>query len=125
MKIIVATNKGQNKDNDFSFTNEGEFVTFGMICRKDEQNPDGGCGCGRSFVGVDTRLATTTAAVAETDLTKEELLKLYLESEKKAGWSENIKFNTEVIEELTSIASNYPIGTIFEKRLEDIKVRNF
>lgn len=49
MKVLVATSKGQGKrSNDFCWTEEGEYASIGFICRKDKENPDGGCGCGRA-----------------------------------------------------------------------------
>ncbi|WP_439331120.1 DUF7715 family protein [Modestobacter altitudinis] len=38
---------------------EGEFVFLEDVCRVDRQDPDGGCGCGRAFAGMNSHRATT------------------------------------------------------------------
>jgi hypothetical protein len=66
MKVLVATHKGQGlKKNDFCFCNDLEPITLGFVCDRDMRDPDGGCGCGRSFTGIDTRKGTTTAIVVD------------------------------------------------------------
>jgi hypothetical protein len=59
MKVFVSTKDGQGiRNNDFSWTNEGELVKFALEC--DGEKIDGKCGCRRSMSGFDTHKATTT-----------------------------------------------------------------
>lgn len=75
MKLLTATREGQGeRGGDFCFAVEGELVMLGLVCRADEQNPgSGGCGCGRAFVGLASRRATTTALVRDLELTPDDL----------------------------------------------------
>ena len=66
MKVLVATSQTQGqRENDFNFCVEGELVTVGLVCATDRYDPDGGCGCGRAFAGLNSHRATTTAKVKE------------------------------------------------------------
>lgn len=63
MLVLVATNQGQNPaERDFCFTVEGELVTPVVFSCS---NPE--CGCDRSFSGLSSSRATTTARVADID----------------------------------------------------------
>ena len=58
-KVLTATAATQGmRKNDFSHTEEGELVTYGLEC--DCEQVDGVCGCKRSLVGRSTHKATTT-----------------------------------------------------------------
>ena len=72
MKILVATKETQGfRDSDFSWAREGELVRFDSECDRDKNRIDGGCGCRRSMVGLETGRATTTFKVVEMDITTE------------------------------------------------------
>lgn len=59
---LTATKMTQgHRRNDFSHAEEGEAVYLGMTC--DGATTDDRCGCARSFSGVKTAKATTTARV--------------------------------------------------------------
>ncbi len=75
MRLLTATREAQGElPGDFSFTVEGELVLPNdVICARDRGNPDGGCGCGRSFVGLGSRKPTTTALVRDLDVSPAEL----------------------------------------------------
>lgn len=125
MKVLVATSKGQGKrGNDFSWTEEGEYASIGLICRKDKEDPDGGCGCGRAWIGIKSHKATTTAEVVERDISKKDLVILYHSSDEQAGWSSSIERTAELVTEILEVADLYPVGTILEKRLEEINIRS-
>jgi hypothetical protein len=63
MKLFVATSETQGqRQNDFSFCNEGEILSFALEC--DGEKIDGPCGCKRSLSGLDSKKATTTMRVA-------------------------------------------------------------
>jgi hypothetical protein len=65
MKILVATSKTQGqRKNDFFFATKGEMVIEAFTCDTDQGDPDGSCGCSRSFVGLKSGKGTTTARVA-------------------------------------------------------------
>lgn len=70
MRLLTATRQGQGeRPNDYCFVIEGELVLAQEPCATDRQNPDGGCGCGRAFVGLSSHRATTTTLVRELDFT--------------------------------------------------------
>ena len=74
MKLLTATRRTQgDRDNDFTFCVEGELVMITtFVCETDRRDPDGGCGCGRAFVGLNSGKATTTALVTDRDFTPED-----------------------------------------------------
>jgi len=122
MKVLIATNEKQGeRENDFSFTNEGEFVKFGMEC--DGEEIDGSCGCRRSVAGFDTLRGTTTFKVVEEDITEDKFIELYKESDKKAGWNFEDKDMTKMAKELISIAQSFPVNSVLEKRGNKIVMR--
>lgn len=122
MKVLVATNDTQGqRDNDFCYCIEGELVTVGLVCAADERDPDGGCGCGRAFAGLNSHKATTTAKVKEVELSAEDYVEALRSSLEQQGWS------TEDVPELatwlTELVDSWPTGTIVERRLDDIEIR--
>jgi hypothetical protein len=127
VKVLVATKEGQGRRySDFSWTNEGELVGFAFECDTDKDNIDGGCGCRRSMSGFDSRKATTTFKVIDKNITKDEFITLYLESEKKAGWFDG-KTDRErwvkYAEELLETAKIFPVDEVLEKRGDIIQIR--
>lgn len=71
MRVLTATTRLQgSRPGDFCWTVDGELVYLGLVCQRDEDDPDGGCGCGRSFSGLNSHRATTTALVREVDFTR-------------------------------------------------------
>jgi hypothetical protein len=122
MKILVATNDTQGqRDNDFCFCVEGELVTVGLVCAADDQDPDGGCGCGRAFAGLNSHKATTTAKVKEVDLSEADYIEALRSSLEQQGWpTEDV---AELAAWLTELVDSWPTGTIVERRLDDIYIR--
>lgn len=124
MKVLVATSKTQGKrKNDFTHAIEGEFVSFTMEC--DGEKVDGPCGCRRSFAGFDSRRATTTVLVAETDMTREDFVAAYRAAMNASGWGEfmdEADFYADA-DELLRIAAAAPVGTVLEKRGVNINTR--
>jgi hypothetical protein len=122
MKVLVATYETQGqRDNDFCYCVEGELVTVGLVCAADESNPDGGCGCGRAFAGLNSHKATTTAKVKEVELTEEDYVEALHSSLEQQGWP------TEDVEELAKwlaeLVDTWPTGAIVERRLDDVYIR--
>lgn len=143
MKLLVATQatQGQRKS-DFSWANEGELVAFGFVCGRDANNPDpdGGCGCGRSLVGLDTRKGTTTFKVEDRPLTETEFVDAYIASMKAAGWGDNDYDHDATAEtcichacfrkamssdavEVLRLANTFTVGSVLELRKDTIQVR--
>ena len=74
MKLLTATRERQGeRDGDFCFAVEGELVLLGFVCATDQDDPDGGCGCGRAFSGMSSMRATTTALVRDLDVSYDDL----------------------------------------------------
>lgn len=73
MKVIVATGETQGqRKSDFSFVPEGEIVLPAEP--HDDEPIDGTCGCQRSFDGIVSGKATTTAKVIDLPLTREDYI---------------------------------------------------
>jgi hypothetical protein len=127
MKLLAATTKTQgDKTNDFNFLPTGEFVVLGFVCARDEADPDGGCGCGRSFEGIDHLKAATTAEVVEVDFDRAKWVELVRLSKTKAGWNtmENFDaFYTAIADEAIELAAALPVGTVVGRRLDELVIR--
>jgi hypothetical protein len=122
MKVLVATVETQGqRPNDFNFCVEGELVTVGLVCTRDRLDPDGGCGCGRAFAGLNSHRATTTAMVKQVELSEEDYIEALRSSLSQQGWP------TSDVEELAAwlvqLVSEWSLGTIVERRIDDIIVR--
>jgi hypothetical protein len=122
MKVLVATNDTQgHRSNDFCYCIEGELVTVGLVCAADQDDPDGGCGCGRAFAGLNSHKATTTAKVKEVELSEEDYIEALRSSLEQQGWpTEDV---AELAAWLTELVGSWPTGTIVERRLDDIVER--
>ena len=122
MKVLVATTQTQGqRSNDFDYCVEGELVTVGLVCATDRRNPDGGCGCGRAFAGLNSHRATTTAMVKDVELSEADYVEALGSSLAQQGWP------TSDVDELAAwlaqLVNEWPDGTIVERRLDDINVR--
>jgi len=122
MKVLVATSDTQGqRGNDFSYCIEGELVTVGLVCAADEENPDGGCGCGRAFAGLNSHKATTTAKVKDVELSEEDYVEALRSSLAQQGWpTEDVG---ELAAWLVQLVSTWPTGSVIERRLDDIFIR--
>ncbi|WP_159601511.1 DUF7715 family protein [Agromyces humi] len=122
MKILVATRATQGaKDNDFYWTNDGELVFLGFTCDRDLRNPEMGCGCGRSFSGVETGRATTTATVIESEMTREQFESTVEAKFVLDGW--DAEFAGDAVDQILWVADRLPVGAIVERRLDEFSVR--
>lgn len=125
MKLLTATTLTQGyRDNDFDWCVEGELVHVGPVCERDGGDPDGGCGCGRAFAGLNSHRATTTAMVREvpgfTMADYVEAVRSSLEQQgHDAGHAEH------AAAELRCLVRGWHAGTIVERRLDAIVVREF
>ena len=122
MKLLVATAQTQGeRSSDFNFCVEGELVWIAEPCTADRRDPDGGCGCGRSFAGMNSHHATTTARVAELDIDFPHYAEALRSSLKAQGYptSGAIPFAGE----LADIAAEFPTGAVLERRLDEVRWR--
>ena len=123
MKVLVATEASQGeRSNDFNFCIEGELVWIGVVCATDERNPDGGCGCGRSFAGMNSHRATTTARIAEVELDFPHYAEALRSSLKAQGWP--TRDAIPMAAELSDIAAGFPLGAVLERRLDELRTRS-
>lgn len=130
MKIFVATDETQGyRANDFCFVPEGEIVMPTFICGRDQSDPDGGCGCGRSLGGVSSFKATTTFRVADITSTPEDLTTIFYQSMVSGSWlkamSENmLRAHVKAwVQQVLENAAKFPVGSVVEKRLHVYNLR--
>ena len=121
MNVLTSTKNTQgHRDSDFSWVPEGELVAYSVECETDKNDIDGPCGCRRSLSGLKTRKATTTFRVSTFDSSEDDWLDLVRESNRQAGWGDDLEFGSR---ELLDIAARYSLGTILEKRGDVIQQR--
>lgn len=127
MKLLVATKETQgDRKNDFSWTADGEYLLMGFVCDTDRGDPDGGCGCGRSFEGLSSLRATTTGKVVEAPIRRDEFVSQVIESMTRAGWAGMDDFHRvceERADEIEAFIEELPIGTIIGRRIDEPVVR--
>ena len=116
MKYLVSTTKTQGvRKNDFSHADKGEILTFPTEC--DGESIDGGCGCRRSLVGVNTLKATTTFEVVDDDVNLvDEVLKYYRSYGDMLTHLEMMEFTDEDARIISTVANAFPVGAIVERR---------
>ena len=116
------------RSNDFCWTSDGELLYFGFEC--DGGSVDDSCGCKRSFSGMVSHKATTTAEVVEHTITKEGFIAAYMDTMAGAGWMKlgldhpevgnAVKMFTKAAEEVLEVAGRFNVGDIVVKRGEHI-----
>ncbi|GAA1811814.1 DUF7715 family protein [Actinomadura chokoriensis] len=123
MKLLTATNAGQGlRANDFDWCVEGELVHIGMVCARDRDDPDGGCGCGRSFAGLNSHRATTTAMVRDVPgFTEDDYVMAIRSSLEQQGCDPSFAEHEAAL--LRCLVRDWPVGVIVERRLDEIVVR--
>jgi hypothetical protein len=125
MKVLTATARTQGqRENDFNYCVEGELVWVGLVCATDEANPDGGCGCGRSFGGLSSHRATTTAMVRDlAEMSRRDYVDALRASLASQGWDPTVA--DVLAEELLLVIDAWPVGAVVERRLDIITVRDW
>ena len=123
MKLLTATSSTQGyRDNDFDFCVEGELVHIGEPCAGGHPDPDGPCGCGRSFTGLNSHAATTTVVIRDlAGFTPAD----YVEALRSSFQQQRLDAS-QVIHEaaaLYTLARQWPAGTVLERRLDQVAAR--
>jgi hypothetical protein len=118
MKVLVATGQTQGRRaSDFNYAREGEIVGMDDEHTPDEEKPDGGCGCQRSLVGVESGKSTTTFRVIDAGYTREEYADLIRDA--RADYAElgigDDNFRAEA-DLLLEIAARFDVGAVVERR---------
>jgi hypothetical protein len=124
MRMLTATGQGQGeRHSDFNWCIEGELVMPPQrVCQADRDNPDGRCGCGRSFCGLASHKATTTAVVRDLpEVTEAEYVAAIRCSLDDQGWDPD--WAEELANDLLAIADELPLDVVLECRLGVIQVR--
>ena len=134
MLILVATSETQGqRKSDFNHCLNGEPVQLGFECDSDKDKIDGGCGCRRSFTGLHTSKATTTAKVIEVrdwdiDLYRREFLKTFYDEGWGRIWRKDpTPYVHERARKTLELAAHFykalGVGAIIEKRGDTVQVR--
>lgn len=122
MKVLVATAETQgDRGNDFHFAVEGELVRIDTPCATDRRDPDGGCGCGRSFAGLNSARPTTTARVADLPFSRADVAEALRSSLAQQGWDPSGAAGEAGC--LLELVAELPVGTVVGRRLFEIVVR--
>ena len=122
MKVFVSTRATQGDiGGDFCFVPEGELVgRHHIVC--DCSKYDDECGCGRAFSGFVSRKGTTSAVVAELDLTEKEWRSALRTSLRAAGWADLMSAREldatigEFVDHDLREAENFAVGTVLGRR---------
>ena len=127
MKVLVATGSTQgSRSSDSNGCIEGELVWMLEPCPYSRWAPYGDCGCGRSFSGMNSLQSTTTARVSDVaGLTRgdyEQALRACFDA---LGWCVCCQARPvpEVVDELITLATILEEGTVVERRLDTLNVR--
>jgi hypothetical protein len=128
MKLLTATSLTQgDRDNDYHWCVEGELIRFDVVCGRGEREPDGGCGCGRGFAGMSSMRATTTAVIRDLPMEVLDVQIALAASLHAAGYladpSDLAAVAPEAVE-LISIAREFDVGDVIERRLNVLRVRS-
>ena len=131
MRLLTATATTQgHRANDFHHCIEGELVmpAFLMTCDIDRNDPDGGCGCGRAFAGLNSQRATTTAIVRDIKgFTHDDLLEAVHSSLEQGGWLSGGVINAsdvaDIVADILVLSAGLQPGTVLERRLHDVHPR--
>lgn len=127
LKYFVSTHRTQGqRDNDSHSIPDVELVDLASTCHDDPDNRI--CGCARSFVGFDSRQTTTTAEIVESDMTPTEYVGRFFSMLLALGFQDTPKLRADAANdatELLRIAAQWPVGTVVERRGDEICVREF
>lgn len=124
MKVFVSTRTTQGDvPGDFCFVPANELVgRYSPVC--DDEKPDGSgvCGCGQAFAGFTTHSGTTTAVVAERDMTELDWRAELFQTLSDTGWAKGMSADElgELVDDLVEhdlrSAAELPVGLIVGRR---------
>ncbi|MGN6694569.1 MAG: DUF7715 family protein [Aquihabitans sp.] len=117
MKYLVATTETQGMtEGDFAWARPGEVVHLPVfVCHA----WDGPCGCGRSFCGVDSHKATTTAVVVDDPaMTIDRLQASVLRSLADGGWGDDPDLLFACLDPILDVVDGLDVGTVLGFRVE-------
>lgn len=127
MHVLVAAAE-RSMPGDYAWTVEGELVHLPVV---ECESP--ACGCGRGFAGFASLRATSTARVADLELTRDEFWHAMRDSLASAGWSvpgtpdfspeDFVDFDGFVDVHL-DLAGDLPLGAIVEREGDRLWVRS-
>lgn len=134
MKLLTWTREcqGQRRSDYYNGPDEleGALVRWGMECDRDRDDIDGSCGCRRGMSTLDARPAgnTTTMRVVDVNVSVAELNERLLAAVVAGGWgsAENEELQDlakEEAEALVSVADEFALDTVLEKRGDVFRVR--
>lgn len=124
MRLPVATNDPNPEG--FTWTHDGELVMIGFTCDRDLRDPDMGCGCGRSFAGLDSHKGTTRAVVEDRELDLIQVRDAVRVCLEQGGWigkdmdEADIDLVAECAAQMVEIGETFPPGTRLGRRLDDV-----
>lgn len=126
MNVLTATTEMQGtREGDFDWTIEGELVWVGWVCDADRRNPRRrGCGCSRSFSGLSSHRATTTARVSDLDLRRSDIIAAY------AGYLESAGYGTftdaelaDEVDDMLNMCAAWRPGEVIERSFDLLRPR--
>jgi hypothetical protein len=127
MKVLIATRRTQGAvPGDFCWALEGELVTpvTESCCSPDS------CGCGRSFPGLASSRATTTAMVVERpELDGHRLREVLTDSLDRQGWLQGLTGDLadEVVGDhvaaIDMVCAHFEIGAVVGRRASSVFIR--
>jgi hypothetical protein len=130
LKVLAATSRTQGRRaSDFSYCIPGELVVPADVCKKDRKaGPDGPCGCGRAWIGLSSRLATTTAKVKVIPRFSLGDLRLAVEASLEHSGMLALEDHPEhaaaiLAKRVADLAAAFPKGTVLENRMGKIAAR--
>lgn len=127
MKALVATRATQGLcATDRTDCVEGEMVWMIAPCETSRRSPDGPCDCGRTFLGMRSQGATTTAMVHDiAGLDRQAYEDALRGSFVARGLCSRCRsaFFPAHVDELLALAGAFPEGTIVGRRLGTLVVR--
>jgi hypothetical protein len=126
MKLLVATTATQgHRPGDFDRCIDGELVMpplmFCDACWSAENRDTGGCGCGRSFIGLASGKHTTTAEVREIDTTLDDYITAINDCLHNNDWRARAAAPAIAIE-LAAAAGCRTVGTVYRYRIGELYI---
>ena len=123
MKVLVATRRTQGaRPGDFHWGIDGELVWISEPCATDRRRLGRGCGCGRSFAGLASHRAVTTAEVRDLpQMTIADYERTLAEGLADAGWPPS--WAPEMARDQARLADGWDEGAVIERDLDTFTER--